>query len=872
MKKLLFSLLALLFFGYSHGKTVSEQKARIIATHFLAANSAFSGQGNRGILELCYAPAEMAGTKSNASKPPLFYVFNINGTEGFLIIAGDDAVHPVLAYSSEGSFVPGEIPPNVAAWLEDYGNQIRFAITSGIRASRETRSEWAALSGNDPPAQKPKFRQGINALLTTKWNQGLPFNSLCPYQYYYNERPATGCVATAMAMVMKYHNYPPSGIGNYSYYDNGYGTLAANFGMTTYRWDLMPDMVTSYNAAVAILMRHCGISVQMDYNVASAGGSTAYIITAKSPVVHCSEYALKTYFGYAATMQGVQRDNYTTSAWILMLRTELDARRPVIYGGFGIGGGHCFVCDGYDDQSKFHFNWGWGGSYDGFFVIDALNPEGTGIGGGTGGYNSGHQALIGVRPPWTKDLGKQFYKLVMNAPITGKSDTISYKDTLSIQTNIINKDSVVFNGDICAGIFDTNDVFIDYVQIIKGVSLQPGAQFPESIRFTSPRVASMLPGTYYVGIMYSLGDTNWKGVADTSTFLSRKRIIVVNKDDIEFYSAMNITPGTTIPQGNAVTVQVDIANRGLTGLNGSLVLSLFDIDGDSMKVIDEKSGFTLPSRQHTNGLTFSTSGLNVPAATYLLALWYLPEGTTEWKLIAQGSYENPVKIEVETVPLTADPYEPNNTPETASELPVSFGTNPAVVMTGGANCHTGMDYDFYKIILPVGYTYVISCILDDFWSFTSEDYTLEGIWSYSVDGTNWSGTFEDTIPSQITMENGGTVWFHVSPEFTGETGTYQIKITIARNPLGTGEMISPNGVRIYPNPASERLFINSPEGKKDISGYQMITPEGRELVNVTLSEPVSECTIGTTTFNEGFYILRIKTPSGVISSKVIIRR
>ncbi|MEI6456670.1 MAG: thiol protease/hemagglutinin PrtT [bacterium] len=864
----------LLFFGYSQGKTVKEQSARVVAANYIASSSAFSLPGNTALLQLCYAPAEASATKSGAPPVPLYYVFNINGSGGFIIISGDDVVHPVLAYSTEGGFIPDEIPASVAAWLEGYADQISYAITSGIEATREIRTEWVSLSGSggNPPARRPESQQGVNPLLTTKWNQDLPYNAHCPYLNYLLERPVTGCVATAMAMVMKYHNYPPSGIGSYSYNDSGYGTLAANFAMTTYGWNLMPDFVTSYNPAVAILMRQCGISVQMDYNLASAGGSTAYIITGKSPIIRCTEYALKNNFGYTSTLKGVQRAYYTTSAWQFLLKTELDAKRPVIYGGFGTGGGHCFVCDGYDDQGNFHFNWGWGGNYDGYFMIDALNPGGTGIGGGTGAYNSGHQAVIGVRPPFVKDAGNQFYKLVMNAPITSESDTVSYKDTLSFQTNIINKDPMVFNGDICAAVFDTNDIFIDYVQIIKGVSLQPGAQFPSGISFTNPRLSDMLPGTYYVGIMYSSGDTNWKGVADTNTFLSRKRIIIVNKNDIEMYSAMNITPGTTIPQGSAVNVQVDVKNRGLTDLHGTLALALYDIDGDFMNVIEEKTNFTLLSQEHTSGLTFSTPGLNEPPASYLLVLQYMPEGTAEWLLVGLSSYKNPVKIEVEAVPLTPDQYEPDNTPETAYALPVSFGTNPALIVTEGANCHTGVDYDFYKITLPAGYTYVMSCVLYDLWSDTSDIFTLEAIWSYSTDGTNWSEVFDDTIPANIVMENGGTAFFHVTPIYTGETGTYQLKITVARNPLGIGETGSPGGITIYPNPASERLNIKSSDREGYISGYRLSDSEGRDIENITLPGSVPECTLNTGQLNEGFYILRIMTVSGVINRKVIIRR
>ncbi|MEI7500851.1 MAG: thiol protease/hemagglutinin PrtT [Bacteroidota bacterium] len=878
MKKPVLTLLTVcLFFGYSQATTVKEKDARIVAANYLASTPAFSQHGKTALLKICYAPEGTATTKSNASPAPLYYVYNINGSEGFIIISGDDAVHPVLASSSEGAFIADNMPANLAGWLEDYGNQISFAITAGLDATPQIRSEWASLSKSNPSAQIPGSQQGVSPLMTTTWDQGpYYYNTLCPRNFFTGEWTVTGCVATAMAMVMKYHNWPPSGINHHEYLTPLYGKQGANFSGTTYNWKSMPNKLEGQNGAVAKLMYHCGVSVEMNYNISSAGGSTAEIITARSwPRIHCTEYALKTYFGYESTLQGVQKDNYSDIEWASMLKTELDAKRPIIYGGLDGDGGHCFVLDGYSTNIMgdfFHINWGWGGKSDGDFRIDNLNPGTGGIGGGTGAYNSKQHAILGVKPGNTKSSGNKYYKLYMSAPITFKSETINYKDTISFHTNIINNDPVVFNGDISAAVFDTNDIFIDYVQVFKGVTLQPGAEFPSGITFTNQRISAMLPGSYYVGINYSTGDSNWKDVIDTNSYLSEKRIKIVNQNDIEMYSNMNIGGGVIITKGNPLSIQLEIKNNGPAELHGTLALSLFDVDGDSVNVIEEKTGFTLPSQEHTNGLTFNTPSLNVNTGTYLLALQYLPEGATEWELVGSSVYRNPVKIWVLAVPLIADQYESNNTQETATALTVSFETNPAVIMTNGANCHNGLDYDFYKIALPEGYTYVLSGILYDERSDPSHGYTLDGIWSYSTDGKNWSAVFDDTIPHNIVMNNGGTVLFHLSPEYTGETGTYQIKIGVARNPLGIGETDSPDGITIYPNPASERLIIYSLDRQAYISGYQMNNIEGREIMNIKLPEPVPECTINTAQLNDGFYFLRIITASGVINRKVIIRK
>jgi hypothetical protein len=218
----------------------------------------------------------------------------------------------------------------------------------------------------------------VSPLVQTKWDQSPYYNNLCPYDNSKGERTVTGCVATAMAQVMNYWEYPKKGTGFHSYNHSKYGTLNANFGSTTYDWANMPNELTSSSStvqknAVATLMYHCGVSVDMDYNVSSEGGSGAYVISSRSPVTHCTEYALKTYFGYKTSIQGVQKADYTTTNWKNLLKAELDASRPIVYAGFG-DGGHCFVCDGYDNNDYFHFNWGWGGLYDGYFALNALIP------------------------------------------------------------------------------------------------------------------------------------------------------------------------------------------------------------------------------------------------------------------------------------------------------------------------------------------------------------------------------------------------------------------------------------------------------------------------------------------------------------------
>ncbi|GAH70824.1 unnamed protein product, partial [marine sediment metagenome] len=267
----------------------------------------------------------------------------------------------------------------VIKWLEGYKQQIQFIKRNGIEQTENIRALW---NGSVNSLKSPQ--SSVSPLLTTQWNQAPYVNAKCPYDDSYQELTVTGCPATAMAQIMKYWEYPAKGFGFHSYQHDKYGTLSANFGSTYYDWDAMPNTISSSNDAIATLMYHCGVAVEMNYNVSSEGGSGSYVI--KDALGRYSdnqtvENALPTYFSYDSTIEGLYRIDYSDDDWKAILKAELDASRPIQYAGYGQGG-HTFVCDGYDENDYFHMNWGWGGYYDGYFLLDALTPGSGGIGSG----------------------------------------------------------------------------------------------------------------------------------------------------------------------------------------------------------------------------------------------------------------------------------------------------------------------------------------------------------------------------------------------------------------------------------------------------------------------------------------------------------
>ena len=357
MKRLLhiqFLLVLLLALGYS-----PLQAKRI--TQWQAQQQAYSFWGK----QMPQKAKAKSRTATTASPSDAYYVFN-NDAGGFVIIAGDDAVTPVLGYTSTGSFDAENLPDGLKDLLKSYERQIAVLGDNYVANQTATRAAFT----------------GEKLLNTAKWNQNAPFNKYTPNNY------VTGCVATAGAIVMKHHGYPAKGTGSHSYTWNGQ-TLTANFGHD-YDWASMPAKYDGTNDAafdgVARLMADLGVAVEMQYKKDGSGAYIGNLIT-----------AMQKYYGYSKLSHLMAIEDVGAEAWNGRLREEIDANHPVLYAASDpAGGGHAFVIDGYKDES-FSVNWGWGGYCDGFYQIGALNPESAGKPTGDK-YNVGQSAVFGMEP------------------------------------------------------------------------------------------------------------------------------------------------------------------------------------------------------------------------------------------------------------------------------------------------------------------------------------------------------------------------------------------------------------------------------------------------------------------------------------------
>ena len=473
MKRLLhiqFLLVLLLALGYS-----PLQAKRI--TQWQAQQQAYSFWGK----QMPQKAKAKSRTATTASPSDAYYVFN-NDAGGFVIIAGDDAVTPVLGYTSTGSFDAENLPDGLKDLLKSYERQIAALGDNYVANQTATRAGFT----------------GEKLLKTAEWNQMAPFNKNTPNNY------VTGCVATAGAIVMKHHGYPAKGTGSHSYTWNG-KTVSASF-EHTYDWASMPVKYDGTNDAafdgVARLMADLGVAVEMQYNKNGSGAYIGDLVT-----------ALQKYYGYSKLSHLMAIEDVGAEAWNGRLREEIDANRPVLYAASDpAGGGHAFVIDGYKDES-FSVNWGWGGYCDGFYKIGALNPESVGKPTGDK-YNVGQSAVFGMQPSdgTEKVSGMGFLTNVgelqmLNMNIT---DVKKGQNGVIFSAPIGNTGDQPFNGEVAVALMNAKGEMREIVTSspLTVVNLAAGGYYP-SLSFSFVSTVDAEPGDYLAIVAKEKGSSEY---------------------------------------------------------------------------------------------------------------------------------------------------------------------------------------------------------------------------------------------------------------------------------------------------------------------------------------------------------------------------
>ena len=484
MVKRLFFVLMLMTIGLAGAwaDEVSEKDAQALAKSFV--NSYFGRKGGSG--------PNLQGQMEKLG----FYVFNMTDKGGFIIVSNESETTPILGYSETGSIEldPDKMPENMRNWLQGYADEIAWL--------KQHKEVIKTVSVKKAKTRSGDSKTAIDPLISTRWNQGKPYNNQTPYYYKVSDNNylfskdyvegyshcATGCVATAMAQVMKYHEWPQtetSEIPAYQWQSFWLPGESTSLPAVTFDWNNMNDTYGSYTNdeanAVSTLMKYCGYSVEMDYGEES--GSNTFKVA----------NALKTYFNYNnETVTYVQRSFYTYANWIELIYHELAHNRPVVYGGQSSGGGHEFVCDGYKyEEDKdgngtdlFHINWGWGGISDSYFVLSSLDPDVQGIGGSSSdeGFHYGQDAVIGIQSSkgtgTIANISTNIVNLALNGVTFSAYPTQGKEVTAYI--DLKNNSSDVWDGDIGIRVYYKNNNTWDYVDDISSDFLIP-ANAPSTI-------------------------------------------------------------------------------------------------------------------------------------------------------------------------------------------------------------------------------------------------------------------------------------------------------------------------------------------------------------------------------------------------------
>lgn len=433
---------------------------------------------------------ESAATRATAE--PAFFIFNRTDAPGFVIIAGDDSVSPVIGYSFENGFGKGEMPSNLRYWLEGVREMILAARAAGQPAVEQT----------------PKMGDPVKWYDTADWDQSAPYNAECPT--YGGIRTVTGCVATAAAIICKYNRWPTAGTGETSAYvtrDLKISMPGRTLG-TPYNYDLMPNTYTngSYTEAegaeVARLMADLGSAVKADYHSSSMGGTGAYTSD--------QLYAMTHYMGYNKAARLVLRNGYSDDEWKEIVKAELNAGRPVLYSASGDVGGHAFVLDGYTNDDMYCFNWGWSGSANGAYSISSMNA---------GGYNftRDHEVLVDLWPDKEGATTTHSDNLLIGTaegwPGLSASTKIFTVDTpFTVRLIYYNLSATHYAGRVAIAMVDKHDVIQELVTAEESVTIRAasnGSIYMGYLEKTAKITKSIKPGYSLVPVFWDRAKNDW---------------------------------------------------------------------------------------------------------------------------------------------------------------------------------------------------------------------------------------------------------------------------------------------------------------------------------------------------------------------------
>jgi hypothetical protein len=548
-----------------------------------------------------------------------YFIFGIKDKRGFVIVAADNEVIPILGYSIDNSFDTVQIPEVINDWLFSYSNQINYVRNNHLKADQNIKKQWKKYSYGAIIPTRDILSSGT--LLKSVWGQGSDYNSQIPFHY------PVGCVALSMGEVMRYFKSPTKGTGFHSYQSN-IGYLDANFGNTTYQWQNMPDTLTGKSTptqinAVGILLRHCGISVET-YYTGSGSGSNLYEIPD----------ALTTYFNYS-TANYIVKSQYNDYVWEGILVSQINSRRPVIYGGMVPDNsvGHAFVCDGYqgsESNYQFHFDWGWNGSYNGYFSLSSLNP-------GTSNFNKTQQAVININP----------YKLALNGDLVISSNPVRRYSSFSVKTKITNFNTLDYKGSFDVVLIDTSGSVALIIDSITGKTL--AQDYVYSFTFNSKKITIPI-GNYSLAIRYKNSSGNMT-LLPQYLYNNPVPFQIINGypgNNLTLDSQLIITPNPVVAF-DSFTVSVNLINFDtLKDFRGDICAGFYNPGNGIVDLIDTPRTCLLlaPLEHYSSTIFFHCNSFFQYDGIYKFGIFQRESEVYEWSVICPGLYLNPIDLRV----------------------------------------------------------------------------------------------------------------------------------------------------------------------------------------------------------------------------------
>lgn len=847
-KSLLFLFISCLGAGQTlFAQPIDENKAVDIAKEFymskLQSGNMFKAPMNLDFKVVYNSnQSESSHKKSRAVSDPSYYIVTPGENLGYVIVSGDDKALPVLGYNMEGNIQTNDMPENMKDWLSFYDDEISYM--------REMDNLYGPTLNQVSPTEQ--YTKAYAPLLKDiKWNQDYPYNLQCPISE--GKNTYVGCLATAIGQIMRYHKWPEKGKGKISY--TTYTTplnVTADLDNATYEWDkMLPNYSNTESTEeerneVAELLFHVGAASNMDYTTYSSGANNLDL---------CK--ALINNFSYSKNLRVISRNSTSIENWHAALQGELAASRPVFYTGIG-DGGHAFVCDGYDGQGMYHFNWGWGGVSDGYFSISALTPISQGIGGNTLGFNYMQDILINIMPPTDNEPEEPYANLAVMYNDFDAADKTqgleivdgAFSGTYTLIGGVINIGPATYNGELAIilsngtqeQVLMTSDFTVNQSYVKKFSSI-----------FTMPK--GLVDGHYQLYLSYKAKgheDLGWTKLgsyyAQAPSFINvdvtngNIEMSYAGKTDLE---VLGIKTPSKVYQNKDAQFTVTFKNNGMS-YDSLLGIALVKKDDDS---VWQYRGFYNNVYIGTGDELDVTVNAKVtvkPGEYYVRPIYDINVNNTK-PTIKMLSMDEPVLVTVEAEPIN-DPI--------LSLVPGENGSSEVNIESGNG----GLSRFTIRIQNKGGYYAGKIKFKVNNAGAVNDAYGYAEIESGETKDVEVSGELMAS-PGQFS----GYAYYNIpnTDQYEMIDGAYIVNVTEYVNTSGL-ESTADTQLKAYPNPVEDILYI---ENANNINRVDIYNINGVLVGSSTFGSP--EVNVNMSTLDKGLYIVKIYTEENTYTKEVI---